>query len=132
MMVVLINVVGIGLIGLIIWWFLIAKPHAKRVSDNAENSIDIIVQNGVYDPALVRAKVGQILQLRFLRKDKSPCSEIVIFDKFNISAKLPLNKYYIVNLILSEPGEFEFTCQMSMYRGKLIVEKNNLEFRKAK
>ena len=84
MIVILINVVGIGLVGLIIWWFLIAKPHAKRVSDNMENSIDIIVQNGVYDPALVRAKVGQTLQLRFLRKDKSPCSEIVIFDKFNI------------------------------------------------
>ena len=129
---IIINIVGISFIVSIVWWFLIAKPRTEIVLDNKENIVDIVVQNGVYEPALVRAKVGQTLQLRFLRKDKSPCSEIVIFDKFNISAKLPLNKHYIVNLILSESGEFEFTCQMSMYRGKLIVDKNNLELRKAK
>ena len=119
---IIINIAGISLVGLIVWWFLIVKPRAKSVLSDTENSLDIIVENGVYEPALIRAKVGQTLQLRFLRKDKTPCSEVVIFDKLNISAQLPINKYYGVKLNLTEPGEFDFTCQMGMYRGKLIVE----------
>jgi plastocyanin domain-containing protein len=122
---IMINILGLILVGLIIWWFLIAKPRTQNVLNNTENSLDIIVENGVYEPALIRAKVGQTLELRFLRKDKSACSEVVIFDKLNVSAQLPINKYYVVNLTLTEPGEFEFTCQMGMYRGKLIVEKMN-------
>lgn len=122
---IMINILSLILVGLIIWWFLIAKPRTQNVLNNTENSLDIIVENGVYEPALIRAKVGQTLELRFLRKDKSACSEVVIFDKLNVSAQLPINKYYVVNLTLTEPGEFEFTCQMGMYRGKLIVEKMN-------
>jgi plastocyanin domain-containing protein len=121
---IIINILGLSLVGFIIWWFLLAKPRVENSLNNTENSLDVLVENGVYEPALIRAKVGQTLQLRFLRKDKSPCAEVVIFDKLNISAQLPINKYYVVKLNLAEPGEFEFTCQMGMYRGKLIVEKN--------
>jgi|TARA_R110002110_G_C13470277_1_gene720509 plastocyanin domain-containing protein len=115
---IIINFVGIVLIALIIWWFLIAKPMAMIASDNP---IDIIVQNGVYSPSLIKTKVNQPIKLCFLRKDDTPCSEYVVFDDFNVSAKLPFNKKHIITITPKESGEYEFTCQMGMYRGKLVV-----------
>jgi len=62
--------------------------------------------------------------LRFFRKDESPCAEKVIFDSMDVSADLPVGKPYELTITPEQPGEYEFTCQMAMYRGKLIVEPN--------
>ena len=118
-MIIAVNLIGLALIGIIIWWFLITKPKAKQVMGN---SIDIIVQDGVYEPSIIKAKKGQKLELCFLRKDETPCSEVVVFDALNVSAELPINQPHSITLQLDQTGEFDFTCQMGMYRGKLIVE----------
>lgn len=86
------------------------------------NSIDIIVDGGVYDPGVIHTKVRKPITLRFIRKDSSPCAEKVIFPDLDISADLPLGKPYELTVTPQKAGEFEFTCQMAMYRGKLIVE----------
>lgn len=114
----IVNIIGFALIGLILWWFLLAKQRATDVSGD---SIDILVQNGVYEPAVIKAQLGQTLKLNFIRKDDNPCSAIVRFDDFEISETLPINKPHKIELILNKTGEFEFTCQMGMYRGKLVV-----------
>ena len=116
---ILVNIIGIILMALVIWWFMIAKPKATQIKGD---TIDIRVNNGVYVPAVIQAKKGETLHLRFIRQDKSPCAEVVLFDDLNISAKLPLNKPHIITLTIAEPREYEFTCQMGMYRGKLIVK----------
>lgn len=113
------NLFGFLLIALIIWWFLIKKPKAITVKDDV---IDILVRDGVYDPSIIKAQKGQTLNLRFLREDETPCSEYVIFDTLNISAKLPIHKPKTITLKLKQSGQFDFTCQMGMYRGQLIVE----------
>ena len=118
MITLIINLLGFVLIGLILWWFLFAKPKATRIKGD---TIDIKVHDGVYNPSLIKAKKGQTLHLRFLRQDKSPCSAVVIFKQLNLSAELPIGKIHEITLQLKEPGEYDFTCQMGMYRGKLIV-----------
>jgi len=115
----IINTVGIILMGLIIWWFIIATPKAKKITGD---TIDIRVHDGIYDPSVIQAKQGHTLKLGFIREDESPCSEVVIFEQLNISAELPIGKRHLVTLTLKEAGEYEFTCQMGMYRGKLIVK----------
>lgn len=105
--------------GLITWWFIIAKPKAKKITGD---TIDIRVHDGIYDPSIIQAQQGQTLHLCFIREDESPCSEIVVFDQLNVSAKLPIGKRHTVTLVLKDAGEYEFTCQMGMYRGKLIVQ----------
>lgn len=115
----IVNLIGFILIALIIWWFIIFTPKATRIKGDI---IDITVHDGIYDPSIIKAKKGQTLQLRFLRQDVTPCAEVVIFDQLNISAKLPINKPHKVTLTVKEVGEYDFTCQMGMYRGKLIVE----------
>jgi plastocyanin domain-containing protein len=47
---------------------------------------------------------------------------MVILGEFGKSAKLPTGETVAVEFLPDKPGEYEFTCQMGMFRGKLIVE----------
>ncbi len=114
------NIAGIAAIVLIIWWFWLVKPRIQRAQGDAP--IDIIVDNGVYTPARLEVASGRPVTLRFLRKDPSPCAEKVIFDDFGMSRDLPLGKPAELTLTPNRPGEYEFTCQMRMYRGMLVVK----------
>ena len=116
----IINIAGVLLIALIIWWFWLSKPKAiKQTSD----VIDVLVDNGVYTPAHIEAVQGRPLTLRFVRKDASPCAEKVIFADLGIAVDLPLGQALKVNIPTEHAGSFDFTCQMQMYRGKLTVSK---------
>ena len=114
----IVNLIGISLIGLIIWWFWIKKPQSLKVSSN---KIEIVVDNGVYTPSRIEVKLGQAVTLNFLRKDPSPCAEKVIFEKLGVSLDLPVNKPAELIIKAEEAGDYVFNCQMKMYQGKLIV-----------
>ena len=114
----LINLLGVLLITLIVWWFRIYKGKEVLADDGA---MTVIVDNGTYQPSRIRLPAGQAITLRFLRKDASPCAEMVVFSAFDISEELPLNKPKDINLPPMESGEYAFTCQMQMYRGELII-----------
>ena len=116
---IFINISGLIIIALIAWWFMIKKPHSQKIE---HNSIDITVHDGIYDPSIIEAKSGENISLNFFRIDKSPCSEIVMFEKLGISDKLPIEKKHTIEIPSADPGEYEFTCQMGMYRGKLIIK----------
>jgi plastocyanin domain-containing protein len=116
----IINIAGVLLIALIIWWFWLSKPKAiKQTSD----VIDVLVDNGVYTPAHIEVAQGKPLTLRFVRKDASPCAEKVIFVDLGINVDLPLGHALEVKIPTERAGSFDFTCQMQMYRGKLTVSK---------
>ena len=114
----IVNLAGLVLIALIIWWFWIKKPQALKVSSN---EIDIVVENGVYTPSRIEIKSGESVKLTFLRKDPSPCAEKVVFDALDVSLELPVNKKVALTLKIEEAGEYSFTCQMKMYIGELVV-----------
>lgn len=114
----LINGIGIVLIIFTILWFWVLKIRKKKVF---EDSGEVIVANSVYTPSTIKIPKGKKIKLRFIRKDPSPCAEWVLFPKLKIAHPLPINKPYTLEIIVDEPGEYEFTCQMGMYRGKLIV-----------
>ena len=116
---VLINLLAVALIGFIVWWFWLVKPHAVQL---AQASIDVVVDGGVYSPATIEVLKGQAVILNFIRRDASPCAEKVVFAELGISADLPLTESKQIRLQVDKVGEFEFTCQMGMYRGKLIVK----------
>jgi plastocyanin domain-containing protein len=114
-----VNLGGLVLIALIVWWFWLSGPKAVRVDD--ERPIDILVEDGVYSPARIEVASGKPVSLRFLRKDASPCAEKVVFPELNLSADLPVGKTKVLTLPAIRPGEYEFTCQMRMYRGQLVA-----------
>ena len=114
-----VNVVGFFLIVLIIWWFIIKKPKSTRLTNNA---IQVIVDDGVYEPSVLKASSGQEISLEFIRKDKSPCAQVVVFNALDISQELQINIPTRVTLPSLNPGTYSFSCQMGMYQGSLIVE----------
>jgi len=119
----LINVMGLGLIVLIIWWFWIYKPQSTQVSDETDKSeITIVVENGTYQPAYISLLENKPLNIKFIRKDESPCAATVIFPDLEISADLPINKEFSVQLPAMKKGEYAFHCQMKMYSGKVVVK----------
>jgi plastocyanin domain-containing protein len=115
---IIINSLGAILVLFILWWFFGFKPRTKTVTTH----IDITVDNGIYSPASLRAKLGKPLKLTFLRRSKSPCAATVIFHGLNISENLPLDEKKTILFTPDKLGTYEFTCQMSMYRGTLIIE----------
>jgi len=117
---IIINLTGLVLIAFIVWWFWVFKNRSEaRVEGNL---LEIVVDSGVYEPSVIHAEAGQEITLRFVRKDSNPCAEKVLFGDLDISADLPLGTPYDLTFTPEKKGEFEFTCQMAMYRGKLIVE----------
>lgn len=45
----------------------------------------------------------------------------MIFPDFGKNAMLPPYEDVTVELLPEQPGEYEFTCQLGMLRGRLIV-----------
>ncbi|TNE78156.1 MAG: cupredoxin domain-containing protein [Gammaproteobacteria bacterium] len=115
----MVNIAGLLLIALIIWWFWLYRPG--EIDAETGDTI-ILVENGVYLPAHIKLRANTPTALYFQRKDPSPCAETVQFPVLDISETLPLNKTKAVQLPALAPGEYDFHCQMQMYRGQLNVE----------
>ena len=117
---VIVNLFGLVLAVFIVWWFWISKSGS--IARTEGDTISITVDGGVYTPSTIRVPAGKRVTLRFLRKDPSPCAEKVIFTGLDVSADLPVGEPYDLSITPDKPGEYDFTCQMAMYRGKLLVE----------
>jgi plastocyanin domain-containing protein len=116
----IINILGIALIGLIIWWFWLYKPSAPV--EIKQGNIRVIVSDGVYQPSRIKVVAGLETNIEFYRQDGSPCASTVIFPDFEVSEELPLNENKTVKLPKMVAGEYDFHCPMKMYKGSLIVE----------
>ncbi|MFT6386993.1 MAG: plastocyanin domain-containing protein [Cellvibrionaceae bacterium] len=115
----IINSAGLLLIALIVWWFWLYKPKAAQLENN---DFIIVVENGTYTPSRIILPANESVTLQFLRKDASPCAEMVLIPDLQISETLPMNKLKKIQLPAIAPGEYDFHCQMQMYRGKIKVE----------
>jgi plastocyanin domain-containing protein len=62
------------------------------------------------------------LRLNFTRRESTPCGEEVVLPEFGKRAHLPEGRTIAIEVTPEHPGEYEFTCGMNMYKGKLIVE----------
>ena len=120
--VILVNIAGLGLIGLIVWYFWLSTSTgtAAAVTAGGIQETRVTVRGG-YSPDTIRVEAGRAVRLVFNRQEADPCSERVVFDAFGISAELPTNTDVPVEFVPTEPGEYEFACQMGMLRGKVIV-----------
>jgi len=115
----IINIAGLALIALIVWWFWLYKPKEAELG---ENDLVITVENGTYSPSRIKVPTGEPVEIKFIRKDQSPCSETLLIPELQISDTLPLNKLKTIQLPALAAGEYAFHCQMQMYRGQITVK----------
>lgn len=113
---------GLGLIGLELWWFLLSKPKSRRATAQAGVQEIAVTVDGGYEPSQIVVQVGQPVRLNFYRKDPSSCLEEVRFPDFRIAQELPINQTTTIEFIPNEPGQYEFTCGMNMFRGVVDVQ----------
>jgi plastocyanin domain-containing protein len=107
----------------IAWFFWGPRPRGYRATPTTSGyqEATILVKGG-YSPDTVVVKAGSPVRLTFRREEASPCSEMVVFGDFDRSARLPEGQQVPVEFTPAAPGTFEFTCQMGMLRGRLVVE----------
>jgi plastocyanin domain-containing protein len=82
----------------------------------------LVLVKGGYTPDVIVVQHGKPVRLTFRREETAACSEMVVLGDFGKSARLPEGQAVPVEFLPEKPGEYEFTCQMGMLRGKLVVE----------
>ena len=120
---VLVLLIGFALIGGIAWFFWGPRrggTHAALASSGYQEAM-VLVKGG-YTPDVIVVQHGKPVRLTFRREETAACSEMVVFSDFGKSAKLPTGQSVPVEFLPQQAGEYEFTCQMGMLRGKLVVE----------
>lgn len=118
---ILVNVLGAALIAWIVWYFWLYRKEGVQVAEVAGVQEVPITVKGGYDPDVIVVKQGKPVRLLFNRQESSMCSEMVVFDKIEKSAKLPEGETVAIEFTPAEAGEIPFQCQMGMLRGKVVV-----------
>jgi plastocyanin domain-containing protein len=118
---------GVVLIGWINWYFFLAERASVTAVAGASGIQEITIGvRGGYDPADVRVKKGVPVRLIFDRQETSGCSEEVVFPDFGIKRFLPAYEKTAIEFTPERAGVYEFTCGMSMLRGKVTVEEGTV------
>ncbi len=120
---VLVLVGGLALVAGIAWFFWGPRKAGQRaaLASSGYQEAMVLVKGG-YTPDVIVVQHGKPVRLSFRREETAACSEIVVFGEFGKSAHLPTGETVPVEFLPERQGEYEFTCQMGMLRGKLVVE----------
>ncbi|MEX0907687.1 MAG: cupredoxin domain-containing protein [Gemmatimonadota bacterium] len=119
---VVVVVLTVATIAWVNWYFFMSeKTQARASAAGGMQEVRLVVKGG-YEPNTVRAIAGVRLRLVFDRQEASGCSEELVIPAFGVKRYLPAYEETVVEIMPSHAGEYEFTCGMSMLRGRLIVE----------
>jgi len=121
---IIITIMGLMAVAFTFWFFFIKKekkPIIAGASGLTEISqIDIIVEGG-YSPEVISVEKGKSTKINFIRKDSNSCLEEVVLGDFKIRKYLPLNQKVTIEITPQKSGEFQYSCGMNMFHGKIIV-----------
>jgi plastocyanin domain-containing protein len=114
---------GLAAIGWVNWYFFLAERSTAVATAAGGGAQEVVIAvRGGYDPATVRVQAGRPVRLVFDRQETSSCSEEVVFPDFGLRRFLPAHQRTVVELTPAKPGTYEFTCGMSMLRGRVVAE----------
>lgn len=117
---------GAAAVAWVNWYFFLARrgtatAEMAETREGGVQEVTITVQGG-YEPSEVKLRKGIPARLVFDRQETSGCSEEVVIPDFGVRKFLPAFQKTTVELRPESAGSFEFTCGMSMLRGRLVVE----------
>ncbi len=113
---------GAAAIGWVLWYFFFSSgPAAAAVADAGLQQVSVTVKGG-YDPALIKVRTDKPVRFVFDRQETSSCSEEIVFPDFGIRKFLPAFQKTVVDIPAPAAGSYEFTCGMSMLRGRMVAE----------
>jgi len=120
---IIVILIGLSLIAGIAWFFWGPRAGGFRapLTSGGYQEAMVLVKGG-YTPDVIVVQHGRPVRLNFRRDESAACSEMVVFGDFGKSARLPEGEIVAIELMPEKPGEHTFTCQMGMFRGRLVVE----------
>ncbi|WP_283680372.1 cupredoxin domain-containing protein [Lentilactobacillus sp. Marseille-Q4993] len=83
--------------------------------------VEVIVDKG-YSPATVELKQGVPAELHFKRTSEQGCLDVVHSNELGFEENLPVNEVKKVDLPTDKVGEFDFSCGMDMFHGKVVIQ----------
>lgn len=113
---------GLAAIAWVNWYFFRAGSAAVAAAGAGGLQEVTVAVRGGYDPATIRVRAGAPVRLVFDRQETSSCSEEIVFGDFGIRRFLPAHERTAIEVTPPAPGTYEFTCGMSMLRGRLVAE----------
>lgn len=117
-----VDLIGLAAIAVIIWYFWLSKSEGVVAALSGGVQSALIVVKGGYTPDTIVVERGRPVRLVFRREESALCSERVVLPAFDKSAVLPQGEEVAVEFVAKDPGEYPFTCQMGMLRGRIVVE----------
>jgi plastocyanin domain-containing protein len=116
-------VAGLTVIAAINWYFFVAEGASASATGAVHGMAEVaITVSGGYQPSTVRVPAGTPVRLIFERQETNSCSEELVMADFGIRRFLPAFQQTAIELAPMSPGTYEFTCGMSMLRGKVVAE----------
>jgi len=112
---------GVGLIGLLAWFFFGPKRARQAQLVGESQEVRITVKGG-YSPNLIRVRQSVPLRLVFDRQESGECTSRVVFPDFAVNRSLPAFATTTVEFTPDRSGRFEFACGMNMVHGTLVVD----------
>ena len=88
------------------------KPAARVVA--------LSVTEKGFEPAKLKVKKGEDLELLVTRKTEHTCATAIVLQ--GVETQLPLGKPVSIKLTPGETGTIKYACPMGMISGALIVE----------
>ncbi len=105
------------------WYFFLAEGRSAVAAAPAGGVAEVaITVRGGYEPATIRVPAGAPVRLVFDRQETSGCSEEIVFPDFGVRRYLPAFERTTLEITPEKPGTYEFTCGMSMLRGRVVAE----------
>ena len=83
--------------------------------------VNVTVAGG-YNPAVVNLKKDVPAEITFTRTNAQGCLDVVHSKTMNFEKQLPLNIAQRVTVSTDKAGEFEFSCGMDMFSGKVVIQ----------
>src|SRR3990172_3659646 len=105
---IVVDVVGLGLIGFIVWFFWLVKAKGvKAALTSGGYQEQMGLGEGGYPPDVMVVEAGKPVRLNFVRQESASCSEMVLLPAFDKSAKLPEGETVPVEFLPKDPGEYD-------------------------
>lgn len=116
-------VIGLLLIGFIVWWFFGKHTEAvgnSKVRDNKQTAT--VVVKGGYSPSTIVLKKGVPAQIDFNMQDSTACLSHVVFEQLGVNKDLTKQKITKIEIPTDKATTYNFACGMDMFHGKVIVK----------
>ena len=119
---VLVTLGGLAAVIGVAWFFWGPRRTSARATLTSSGMQELMVLvKGGYNPDVIEVTAGTPVRLSFRREESTACTEMVVFPEFDRAVQLPEGETVPVEFTPETPGEYGFSCQMGMTRGKLLV-----------